>query len=96
MAQDAIWYGGRPRPKPLCVGWELRFNPQKGGGGPKFLTHVYCGQSAELIKMALGMEVGLSLGDFVLHGDPDTIHKGAEPPICSPCLLRPNGCMDRR
>ena len=41
----------------------------KGGGAPQFSAHVYCVQTAEWIKMALGMEVGLSLGDFVLDGD---------------------------
>ena len=31
--------------------------------------------------MPLGKEVGLSPGDFMLHGDPDTLpKKGAEPP----------------
>jgi len=44
--------------------------PQKGGGVPQFLAHVYCGQTAGWIKMALGMEVGLSLGHIALDGDP--------------------------
>jgi len=30
--------------------------------------------------MPLGMEVGLSPGDFVLDGDPAPISKGADPP----------------
>jgi len=30
---------------------------QKGGGAPQFSTHVYCGQTAGWIKMALVMEV---------------------------------------
>ena len=37
--------------------------------------------------MALGKEVGLSPGDFVLDGDP------APSPIFGPFLLRPNGWM---
>jgi len=40
---------------------------------PQFSAHFYCGQKAEkagCIKMTLGMEVGLSPGDFVLDGDP--------------------------
>ena len=37
--------------------------------------------------MALGMEVGLSPGDFVLDGDP------APSPIFGPFLLWPNGWM---
>jgi len=44
--------------------------PNKGGGSPKFSAHVYCGQTAEWIKMVLGMEIGLSPGNFVLDGDP--------------------------
>ena len=36
---------------------------------------------AALIKMSLGMEVGLDPGDFVLDGDPAPFPKrGAEPP----------------
>jgi len=45
--------------------------------------------------MPLGMEVGLSPGDFVLDGDPAPPQKGAEPPIFGPRLLWPNGCMDQ-
>jgi len=40
--------------------------------------------------MALGMEVGLSPGDFVLDLDPvpgPLRKKGAEPPIFDPCPL---------
>jgi len=72
--------------------------PQKGFRAPKFSAHVYCGQTARWIKMALGMEVGLSPGDFVLDGDPAPLPKrGAEPPspIFSPCLLWPNGWMNQ-
>jgi len=46
--------------------------------------------------MPLGIEVGLSPGDFVLDGDPAPLpKKGAEPPILGPCILRPNGCTDQ-
>jgi len=46
--------------------------------------------------MPLGMEVGLSTGDFVLDGDPAPTPKGAElHPIFGPRLLWPNGCMDQ-
>ena len=44
--------------------------PKKGAEPPKFSAHVYCGQTAGWIKMTLGMEVGLSQGDFLLDGDP--------------------------
>jgi len=45
-------------------------SPTKGAQPPIF-GHVRCGQMAGLIKMALGMEVDLDPGDFVLDGDPD-------------------------
>ena len=41
----------------------------------QFSAHVYYGQTAEWIKMAFGMEVGFSPGDFVFDGDP------ASPPL---------------
>ena len=44
--------------------------PIKAAEPPKFSAHIYCGQTAGWIKMALDMEVGLSPGDFVLDGDP--------------------------
>jgi len=44
---------------------------QKGGQStPQFSAHVYCGQKAGWIQMALGMEVGLGLAHIVLDGDP--------------------------
>jgi len=42
----------------------------KGAQPPQFSAHICCGQMAGWIKMPLGMEVGLSLGDFVLDGNP--------------------------
>jgi len=36
---------------------------------PQFSVNVYCGQSAEWIKMPLGTEIGLGSGDIVLDGD---------------------------
>ena len=32
---------------------------EPGGEAPQFSAHVYCGQTARWIKMALGMEIGL-------------------------------------
>ena len=96
MHQDATSYGARPQPRGLCVRWGHSPLPKKGAQPPKFSAHVYCGQTAGWIKMALDMEVGLSPGDFVLDGDPAHTPKGAEPhPIFGPRLLRPNGCMDQ-
>ena len=84
--------------------------PKKGGHSPlQFAAHfycgqtavrvrnVYCGQTAEWINMPLGMEVGLSLGDIVLDGDPAPQKKKVTVPthpIFGPCLLWPNSWMD--
>jgi len=48
---------------------------------PQFSVHVYCGQTAGWIKMALGMKVSLSLGHIVLDGDIAPPKKGAQPPM---------------
>ena len=54
---------------------------------PQFSTHVYCGQTAGSIKMALGKEVGLGPGHIVLDGDPAPLPKrGQRPPIFGPFL----------
>ena len=50
--------------------------PQKGTEPPpQFSAHFYCAQTAGCIKMPLGMEVGLSPGEFVLDGDPAPLPK---------------------
>jgi len=74
MHQDATWYGARPQPRGLCIRWGPR--PLS-----KFTAHVYCGQTAGWIKMALGIEVSLTPGDFVLHGDPAPIPKRGRSPL---------------
>ena len=57
---------------------------------------VYCGQMVGWIKVELGMEVGFGPGHIVLDGDPaPPPQKGHSPPIFSPYLLWPNGCMDK-
>jgi len=49
-------------------------SPIMGAAPPQFSAHFYCGQTvasrAACVKMPLGMEVGLSPGDFVLDGNP--------------------------
>jgi len=46
--------------------------------------------------MKLDMEVGLGPGHNELDGDPiPPPQKGAQTPIFGPCLLWPNGWMDR-
>jgi len=54
--------------------------PKRGRSpGAQFSAHVYCGQTAGWIKMALGMEVDVGPGHFVLDGDPASTPKGADP-----------------
>jgi len=94
MDQDATWYEGRPRPRRHCVRWgPSSSSPERGAQPPpQFSAHFYCGQMAECIRMPLGMEIGLSLGDFVLDRDPVRLPpKGAQPPIFGQCPLWPNG-----
>jgi len=50
--------------------------PKKGAEPPpQFSAHVYCGQTAVCIRIPLGTDVGLSLDDIVLDGEP------APPPL---------------
>jgi len=56
------------------------------------INHYYCGHAAGWIKMPLGTEVGLSLGDIVLDGESaPRFLKGHNPPIFGQRLLWPNG-----
>jgi len=82
MNQDGTWHGGRPQPRRLCVKWGPSPLPKKGAEPPpQFSANFYCAQTAACITMPLGMEVGLSPGDFVYDEDPAPLpKKGAEPP----------------
>ena len=93
MDQDGSWHGGGPWSKPHCTRWGRSSRPPKMGQTP--LIFGPCRQTAGCIKMPLGMEVGLSPGDFVLDGDaafPPL--KGHSPPIFVQCPLWPNDWMD--
>jgi len=73
MDQDAIWYGGRPRRRRLCViRWLPRSPSSKGvrAPPPKFRPISIVAKRLDASRWALGVEVGLSPGDFVLDGDP--------------------------
>ena len=63
--------------------------PKKGAEPPRqFSAHVYCGQTAGWIKMALDTEVGLGPGHIVLYGDPAPLpQKGKEPPNFRPIFI---------
>jgi len=50
-------------------GLETQLHPEKNGRTPHpIFAHVYCGQTAGWIKMALGTEVNLGPGDVLLDG----------------------------
>ena len=68
--------------------------PQRGTA-PQFSAHICGGRMAAWIIMSLGMELGLSPGDFVLDGDPAPTPKGGRTysTIFGPFLLWPNGWM---
>jgi len=71
MDQGATWYiRGRPRPKGLCVRWDSAPRQKRGEAPSKKNRPTFIGQTAGWIKMALGMQVSLSPGDFELDGDP--------------------------
>ena len=71
MNEAGTWHGGRPQPRRLCVRWRPSPLPPERGGAPSPISaHVYCGQTAGWVKMALGMEVGLGPGHIVLDGAP--------------------------
>jgi len=68
MDEAGTWHGGRPQPGDFVLDGDLALSP-KGGGAPlQFSAHFYCGQTAGCINMPLGMDVGLSPGDFVVLG----------------------------
>ena len=66
MDQDETWHAGRPWPWPHCIRRGPSSPSPQGHSPPQFSAHICCGQTAGWIKMPLGMEVGLGLGDFVL------------------------------
>ena len=82
MHQDVTWCGCWPQPRELCVRWRPSLpSPNKWGGVPsQFSAHFYCAQTAGCIKMPLGMEVGLSPGEFVLDGTQPSSPKGGRSP----------------
>jgi len=95
MDQDGTWHGGGPWPRPHCARRGTSSLAPKKGADPQFSANFYCRQTAGCMKMPLGMEVGLSPGDFMLDGEPASPSlKGRSPPIFVRCPLWPNDWMD--
>jgi len=81
----------------ICLRWGPNPLPKEGRSPPpQFSAHFYCGQTAGCIKMPLGMEIGLSLGDFVLDGiHPPQRGSGAPQFSARFMSIAANGCMDQ-
>jgi len=83
--QTAGWikvaYGGRPRPRRLCVRCGPSSPREKGTCTHPYpiFGHVYSGQTTGWIKMPLGMEVNIGPGDVVLDGVAATPKRGTAP-----------------
>jgi len=94
----AKWLDGS-RCQYLHTKWHHAPLPIKGGrASPQlFSAHVWCGQTAGLIKIPLGMQVNLGPINIVLDGDPAPPRQKRDraPPIFGPCLLSPNSLMDQ-
>ena len=68
--------------------------PSPKGAEPQFSVHIYSGQTAGWIKVALGIEVGLGPGHIVLDEEQlSSPKKGQSSLIFRPFLLWPNGWM---
>ena len=80
MDQDGTWYGDRPQPRPHCARWRPSSPTERGTPAPtQFLAHVYCGQTAGWIKMALGTAINVGPGDVVLDGVAAPPKRGTAP-----------------
>jgi len=93
MDQDETCHGGRPRPRDIVLDGDSA--APKTGHNPQFSAHVCCGQTVGWIKMPLGTEVGLGLGNIVFDGDLAPPKGGtAALPHFLAHVLWPNGWVD--
>ena len=61
--------------------------PKRGTAPPQFSAHVYCVQTAGLMKTPLGTEVDLGSAHIVLDGDPAPPRKGRISPSFRPMSI---------
>jgi len=95
MDQHCTWRGSGHWFRPHCARWGPSSPPQKRGRAhPQFSAHLYCGQTAGCIKIPVGLEVGLSPGDFVLDGDPAPSPKGGGAPNLRPMSVVAKWLLD--
>ena len=96
MDQDATWYGGRPRRRRHCVRWGPISLPERACTAPNFRSMSIVAKRLQCIRIPLGTEVDLSLGDIVVDGKPAPPPlKGQSPRIFGQCPLWPNGWMTK-
>jgi len=105
MDQYGTWHGDRPQLRQLCVRWGPSPSPKRGRTpspifGPFLLWPNR--QMPGCIKMPLGMEIGLSLGDCVRWGPSTTLldpaplpKKGGNPPNFRSMFIVANGFIDQ-
>jgi len=79
MHQDTTWHGVGLNPGDFVLDGGPAPSP-KMGRSPQFSVHVYCGQTAGWIKMALGIHCAR-------WGQSSTSKKGAEPPNLQPISI---------
>jgi len=72
MNQDATWYGGRPRPRRLYVGWDPAApSPKRGQSPPPIFGPCLLSPNGWMDQdetWRAGTAVGLILGHIVLDG----------------------------
>jgi len=78
----------RPRPTRHCVRCGPSY-PQKKGTPtpPRFLAHVYCGQTSGWMKTPLGTVVDLGPGHIVLDGVPAPAKGAQQPRLFQPMFI---------
>jgi len=79
MDQDALGMEVGLGPVHIVLGGDTAHLSKKGGRAPQFSAHLYCGQTAALIKMPIGTEVGFGLRNIVFDVDSATLRKKAHP-----------------
>jgi len=96
MHQDVTWYGGRPRPRRLCVRWWPSYRQKKRHTHPHPIFGPWLfGQTVGRIKMPLSTVVNVRSGGVVLDGVAAPPKRGtAPPPVFGSCLLWSNGWMN--
>jgi len=80
-------YGGRPRPRRLCVRWGPSPPSEKQHSPAQLLGHVYCGQTAGWMKTPLSTKVDLGPRHIVLDGDPTPTKGAQQPPSFRPMSI---------